>query len=738
MPNNFDNVTWLLNEERVKQFITSLYDGIEGSGNNARILASDYNTITESSAEGKDTAYYGILKTKDYLENMELLVKNEADFERQFQFPVKCTAQFRADVLEIDARHVTDLDGWIFAISDSFSDAFNVRRKTLSVIFPEICAAVSIRMKEESVRHVEREMQKFSGVLPIPFVNRAMHKDCLIERIGGVPEPEKLCFLMTSMADVESLRTTICFENYCDIVSRYQLTTYRRGYLGAPVILSGIIVDITGSQIIIQSHDRTQITFQLGYQITCQQGQHVAVLASIFYGQSHPASPPPEYPEIFHLWEITEGQTREFDEIGHKRLRGDASTYDTAVISDPIKKMFVDCSEMIRQKRENYAASETSIIDFDILSAEAISETTFASFLKKDRGRIYKMILVYSAELFDSKGIIQKKKLTEHITKFHSDIEEDMVRRRFGLMIDFGLIEEFEGEVIRPTKKGYNVLSIIKDTEVESSLSPDEHGVIDLTKNLSCKSPSLLLQKIKHDGKHEKIMECDAFWIEKGKFTPEIEEEIGVKIFKIGDKIIQALAKIPHHGNADKVFMEMEEPKENYFSVSKILEYLAGKKHINIDEKKGYYVNDKDKLQGYLKNEKRFCRITEIYDNTSIRHQQNTVRETEELIENLAENLVGEGIASSIEFPSGVLRYAICDGDCEKEKIDFFCMVCRKGMFAKKKTWDIQMGISQIRGIVTGSVKDSVATAERVIQKNIDEGFWEIVEDGVVLRQKKG
>ena len=88
MPNNFDNVTWLLNEERVKQFITSLYDGIEGSGNNARMLASDYNTITESSAEGKDTAYYGILKTKDYLENMELLVKNETDFERQFQFPV--------------------------------------------------------------------------------------------------------------------------------------------------------------------------------------------------------------------------------------------------------------------------------------------------------------------------------------------------------------------------------------------------------------------------------------------------------------------------------------------------------------------------------------------------------------------------------------------------------------------------------------------------------------------------
>ena len=60
--------------------------------------------------------------------------------------------------------------------------------------------------------------------------------------------------------------------------------------------------------------------------------------------------------------------------------------------------------------------------------------------------------------------------------------------------------------------------------------------------------------------------------------------------------------------------MEMEKPKENYFSVKKILEYLAEKKHINVDKKNGYHVDDKDKLQKYLEEEERFCKINDIYN----------------------------------------------------------------------------------------------------------------------------
>ena len=107
------------------------------------------------------------------------------------------------------------------------------------------------------------------------------------------------------------------------------------------------------------------------------------------------------------------------------------------------------------------------------------------------------------------------------------------------------------------------------------------------------------------------------------------------------------------------------------------------------------------------------------------------------MIESLAEELVEKGIANKINFPSGVLRYAICDGDCEKEKIDFFSMACRNGAIGKKKMWDKDDAHSRIRGVVSGSVKDSVKITEKIIKKNIDDGWWEIVEDGVVLREKK-
>ena len=739
MGQNFDDhVTFWFNEERVKiDFITSLYDGIEGSVENAKMLASGYENITEQRVQGKETASDGIVKVKDYLENVELVLRNETDFERQLHVPAKCAAQFRAHVSNLDTRHVTELDGWVFAISDPFNDGFGNRRRTLSVIFPEICAAVSIRMKEESIRHVEREMHKFSRILPIPFVNRATHKDTPIERIGGVPEPEKLRFLMTSMADAESLRTTICFENYCDIPTPFQ--SKRRGYLGAPVILAGKIIAAGGSFVTIQSQDGTQIKFQLAYSIACQQGQHVAVLASIFYGQSHPNSPPPEYPEIFHLWKITEEQTKEFDEFGHKRLRGDASAYDTVSLSDPIQKMFVDSNKKIRQMREDYVESETLIIDFgNMLSAQAVSEERFAGYLKKEKGMIHRTILVECAELLDSCGQVEKRNLVEYICKFHTDLESGMVVKKFNFMFYCGILEQSDGEIIRPTRKGYNVLSRIKDDEIASSLKPNQHGIIDLTDKLPCRIPSLLLQKIKDSGKYEKVAEYETFWIEKGKSTPSTEKEAGRMASPIENMVIAKLEKITSHSKLLEFFPTKQ--GHSYFSVKWIMEHLAADGRISVDKKGLYFINDRDKILDFLTEHiGGFYSVEKIWKETSIRHADKLPADEKLLIQKLADELVDEGLVEKMEFPSGTARYAVCTAGCEEEKINYLGQYFRSQMFTgKKKTvWDTSQAISVIRRKLEGVIKDTNAMAKKIIQKNIDDGWWEIVEDGVVLRQKK-
>ena len=68
MSNNNNHIIGWFYEESVKRFLTGLYDGIEGKGDNAKMLALGYEKITVNREDkGKDTSRDGILYTKRFL-----------------------------------------------------------------------------------------------------------------------------------------------------------------------------------------------------------------------------------------------------------------------------------------------------------------------------------------------------------------------------------------------------------------------------------------------------------------------------------------------------------------------------------------------------------------------------------------------------------------------------------------------------------------------------------------------
>jgi hypothetical protein len=737
-----DNIAWKLNEEIVKGYITSLYDGIEGSTENAMAFAEDYEGIEFSTAVGHKISRHGITYAAEHLHYMELLTCNSGDFEKQFHLPAKYAAEFVVKVRSI-SDHMTDLDGWVFAVSDPFTDGYGVRRKTLSVILPEICAAVSIRMKEESVRNIERQMHRFSGILPIPFVNRATHKDCGIGIIGGIPEPEKIRFLMTSMRDAESLRTTVCLENYCDIQTPQQ--SKRRGYLGSPVILSGKVIEAAGSFVTIRSHDGIEMRFRPGLpNMKFPIGQYVAALASVWYGQSSPNTPPPENSEVFHLWKITEEDAKKNDIFGSKRIRGGDCTCSTSnTLSDPVQKLFVDYREKILELRSNSNLSETSIIDIysGILDTKSISDAVLVTFLKKTKGELHRMLIVECAGLSDLKGIIQKDELVDYICDKNPTVDADKIKGKFRFMEDFDLLSTEDGDVIKVTKTGYRVLSILLDMEVAQSVQPNNLGIIDLTADLPCSIPSLLLQKIKEGGRHERVAiddhMCNAFWIEKGKLvTAPILEMVGQKISHLEDDVVTALGKRAYGYSADTVFIEMECKECNFFSVNHVLKYLADASRIKVGKEGRYRVTDRQKIIAYLnKNKGKFHSIDTIYNNTSIRYDSNTQKQTKQSIDKDAQELAGDGLLHTLEYPHGIKRYAVCGSTCDEAVLKFFRQVCRQVLFREKKFWDKAMAYSRIRSIVRESVKDSALIAENIIEENVKDGYWETAEDDMVIKE---
>lgn len=311
---------------RIRAYLQALYVGLIGSSSNAQLLSmSQTGGIDRKSISGNRLVKSGLSYAISWLELAREFSISEEIFNSQFLQPAMLTAKFRTL-----AHSMLSLEGFVFSKSDDFFDRyFGGKTISLSVIVPVLQTVMSIRFRTEQSPGDVLGGVILRNVQPLPYVNRIHHYGVHIERTGVQPDLSSMHFLKTPAGDVNRFRSSMAFENFCEVYS----TRFGRRYLGATAILTGRLVSVQLPTLVIQSLTGGETLSMLASdfmlsnsgmsvaQIESLRGHIVRVMAVIWYGRATKRGE--LQPEIFAVQPVDdENQAQMDDLIGYIRLRG--------------------------------------------------------------------------------------------------------------------------------------------------------------------------------------------------------------------------------------------------------------------------------------------------------------------------------------------------------------------------------------------------------------------------------
>lgn len=311
-------------ESNVRKYLQALYISTVGATDNARlILERDLSDADPKFFAGNKLVIACSSWMRMWLKFMREFSRSAEIYSLQFLEPVKLLANFR-----LTARKTTTLTGLLFSKSSRFYDKyFSGDVRTLAIIIPSLQTVMSIRCRDELAGEVGTGGLLLNGIQPMPYVNRIHPHQLDIERNDERPSLSSLDFLKVSVDDLELFRTSMAFENFCEIESG-QLRERRRR-TGAPCIICGRLICVRPPSIILKGYSGRLIRLHMNHnlpsnscmdlhEISSLEGKFVRVLVVHWYGKGQTVPTP----EAFILEEVESEDEILHDEVcGFVRLR---------------------------------------------------------------------------------------------------------------------------------------------------------------------------------------------------------------------------------------------------------------------------------------------------------------------------------------------------------------------------------------------------------------------------------
>ena len=762
-----DKISWFW-EERVKEFVTNLYLAIALDQDNAKlILEKNISDIEWKDMGGLDVAKKGTWKAVQFLDRAATVSTSPAVFESQFLKPAKLASKFVIKSRERNnKKNTTNIEGYVFQKSDPFTDEYGTR-VALSILFPDIGGIQSMRVSETMGNSVEPgKFYKFNGIKPIPFVNRCYQnhtREDWIEPSNRELDYNELEYIMLDTDDMTELHYSVCYENFCDIftIQATKKNGERRGYVGAPILISGVISKVSGSTVTVRPINGSEsITMTLGVDgldLSKMKDKHVAILGSEWYRYSMDENSIPAIPEIFKVWEISESEAMKIVNEGRKRIEGKSQYFQkfspAMTGGDLIREIFVDTSHEICKVR-TLAHSEKTIYSFGkIFDPDALSEAKLTMHLSSQHGASRKLTLEKTCELYDAQGFIAKKEDIEEFAKSNPRVKRDFKWLRYANLVD----TDAKNELFYVTNKGMKILEKLYSKEIQTECIEDSFGIIQLANNKSnFKMPSLVLKHLLEDDQVEEIdlggYTCGLFWTRKNT-THDLNkqrEEIANRIQDIGSDVLQEMTTQTNYAySANQVCDRMRDEghKYSYVEVNCTLQYLAAICEIveqpcpsgggnKWDASKVYIMLNRQKILFHLKKVNKFQSIDDIYRNIMTGQgmeseiKKDIAKECEDLTVNKQTCVLVTGAVIASNSYGKVSLYAINSDDSHEKIMEYFCQGIEK-LAKKKKFWDREELIQRIRSLVKDSTKDSFKMANEIIDKMVSEGKWKDVEGDI-------
>ena len=296
------------------------------------ILSGRLVGITKEDVGGNSDIKERMVGLSRWLEELQI-GSTKRDFENAFMNPMRKAAEFR-DYMHRRTPASTDMDGFVFAVSDPYDDGIvDEDMCTVSAIVPCLQSAMHIRVKDT---YTTLGWKTFRNVQPIPLASRLYPTRLEIITSERHPDVDGMGFLKCPLSEAENFERSLAMENFCEIGSSQ---TEKKPRLGAPVIVSGLVTKITPHRITVNGCDSSgsQMTASLSSELGNRfkrnrlgdlKNAWVRMLIVVWYWSKEDSDEDRPFPELYMIEKTTEERAVVDDIVGYVRVFGSAGTED--------------------------------------------------------------------------------------------------------------------------------------------------------------------------------------------------------------------------------------------------------------------------------------------------------------------------------------------------------------------------------------------------------------------------
>lgn len=607
-----------LYENRLRTYLQALYIGLIGSSKNAQLLIENQpGNINKNLISGNKLVRNSFSYAISWLELAREFSISEDIFNSQLLQPAILTAKFRMTV-----HSTVSLEGFIFSKSADFFDPyFGGKTVSLAIIVPVLQTVMNMRFRKEQLPDDIAGSVILGNVQPLPYVNRIHHYGAHLERTGTRLDLSSMHFLKTNIDDVHRFKSSMAFENLCEVYS----TRLGKRLLGAPIILTGRLVSAQLPSLVINDPKSNKplslvaSDFMLSSsgmnktQVESLQGSTVRMLAVIWYGSALKGID--MQPEVFAVQPVDDETQAYMDNlIGFVRLRGtvslmrlhemfpqiDPSTEIPCIKvgenaafwqcggtkTGPVVDAFHAIIEKIRLLRQNHVSGEETLLaerNF-VISHQKLNlewQVHRISANRKLRNTIIELI-----GYMDYHGSLPGR--IKDICRLISGADPDSVLRDVLWLRGIGFIAKRENNaVIR--KRAVNIAYRAVRSELMEAVKDilnHKHAVrLDELENLTHYPPSLIilaLRELNGSGIVQPLQrnerKCELVWMMKGP-DHEIENyrrEAEKALKDLEDQVLSALKEFPYQLHLSKLIqmLQMREPHLSSYTLMMVLSEL--------------------------------------------------------------------------------------------------------------------------------------------------------------------
>ena len=584
------------------------------SVDNAKLFGESLDKPASGPFHGNKMVKGCALRSSMWLKTIKDFTVSEEVYRNHFHEPVRLLANLR-----LDMRHTETVGVFVFSNSSDFYDRyFNCRVQSLSVIVPELGSAMSIRLRSSEAANIRPgSLYILSSVQPMPYVNRIHPHQIDISTVGGQFSLSKTDYLMTSLNDLELFRSSLAFENFCEI----ECHQVGRRLLGTPVIVSGYLESVDTPFIYLRGCSGTYVKFYINKrhfetnsgimidELNSFSGKPVMLLAVVWYGR-YGRRGDVLYPEVFMLEGLEDRYDPLYAELcGYVRMRAplhvedlsaefpsrppydSISVKDGFVVWEPVvnKAVYREFYTKLRQTRRGLRVGESAremlacsglLLDQNRLKIGRLAER-----VRTETGLLKSLLrlLMYQDEIGE---------LPRRLTELHGIVSGDARgadSRQHILWLRYTglLIRQRRGYVIG--SRGMHVLiEAIKTSLVRGILDIIQRGrgvVIDeLARELDL-PPSLLLlglKSLEKDGAVRCADPCELYWASTGLTdSASLLSEAGRVMAEYEKAVLEVLREVFHPLHSLKVTETLQKGgcRISHYTVLRLLEKL---KNMNI------------------------------------------------------------------------------------------------------------------------------------------------------------